>query len=378
MDSTTRSRAWVEVDPGAARRNLGRIRQLIGPGVGIMAVVKADAYGHGAAAIAAALASAYGDLAFGVSTAAEAAGLRPSVGDQPIHVLSPFRPSDAEIVVAARATPVVSDPSVVTALSRASAAADVVLSVGVELDTGMGRNGVLPAAARGLCDAIVACPTLRLQCVMTHFSDAESDADWTREQIRRFRTALADLEQAGHAPPCRHACNTAGLLLHREAWFDMVRPGLAIYGLLPRLPADAPIPDFEPALALRARVPLIREISKGASVSYGRTWTASRRSRLAVVPVGYGDGYPRELSNAGEVLVRGMRAPVRGTVCMDVMLVDVTDVPEAAVGDIVTLIGSDGRERIRAEDLARCIGATEHEITTRLGPRLPRVYADVC
>jgi alanine racemase len=378
MDSTTDSRAWVDVDPAAVCRNLRRVKRLVGPSVAVMAVVKADAYGHGASRIATVLAQEDGVAAFGVATPAEAAALRPAIGGLPIYVLSPFLPCEADIIAVTGATSVVSDPLVVAALARAAGATGVRLSVDIELDTGMGRNGVLPADAVRLCEAITACPMLRLAGAMTHFSDAESDRDWTREQIRRFETALRDLARAGYVPRVRHACNTAGLLLHRDAWFDMVRPGLALYGLMPALPTGLQAPDFEPALALRARIALIRTLPEGASVSYGRTWTARRRASLAVLMVGYGDGYPRQLGNSGEVLIRGWRAPVVGTVCMDVMLADVTDVPEAAPGDIATLIGGDGQERIRAEDLARRIGTTEHEITTRLGPRLPRVYAEVC
>ncbi len=373
----SRTRAWAEVDLGAMVQNIRSIRAFVGPSVRIMAVVKADAYGHGARAIGACLAAVDPTIEFGVATTGEAVELRAQIPAGRIYILSPTLPEEASDVLECGAIPVLSTRESVASLSTVAMRAGTMLPVHMEVDTGMGRNGVLPGEAPSLALAISQAPGLRLEGVMTHFSDAEGSPDLTRNQIQLFEECLSELASMGiHA--VRHACNTAGLLLYPEAHFDMVRPGLAVYGLLPTLPDGAPHPHLEPVMALRARVLLVRSLPAGSTISYGGRHRLTKDSRVAVLGIGYADGLPRHLSQRADVLIRGHRVPLIGTICMDVCMADVTDVPEPIAGDVATLIGTDGEHRIRAEDLARAIDTTEHEITTRLGPRLPRHYTGLC
>lgn len=350
---------------------------MVGPSVRIMAVVKADAYGHGAAEVAKAALQADPSCALGVATAQEAVTLRSQLPEADVFLLSPCPREALADVARCGAIPVMSRASDIACLDRIGAMLQRALPFHLEVDTGMCRNGLhideLPRAA----EAIRRCRHAVLQGVMTHFPDAEGNPERTRSQVRRFREAANALGAMGLHPNCLHACNTAGLLAYPEAWFDMVRPGLGVYGLLPELPCGKSDIGLVPALSLRARVLLTKWVRAGSVVSYGSDCVVRRRTRLAVLGIGYGDGYPRSLSGIGSALIRGQCAPVLGRVCMDVTIVDVTDLQGVRVGDMATLIGQDGDLRIHAEDLARASATTEHEITTRLSPRLPRLYRPV-
>jgi len=368
-------RAWVEVDLNAITANLKTVESIVGPDRHVMAVVKADAYGHGAGPVCDALAQACSSVEFGVATADEALELRPFIPHSRIHVLSPILPCMADTLIASDAVAVLSDARSATALADAAERMGKTVSVHIEVDTGMGRNGALPEEAVHLAEHVGnSCSTLRLDGFMTHFANAEGDPELSAEQLRRFLLAMDEIRQRGVSVGTQHASNTAGFIRYPEAWLDMIRPGLAIYGLLPQLPRRVDVPSLVPALSLRTRVLLVRNLPSGTGISYGSSYRLARDSRVAVLAIGYADGLPRQLSNAADVLIRGRRAPIIGTICMDVCMADVTDIPDARPGDIVTLIGTDGAERICAEDLAYAVGTTEHEITTRLGPRLPRHY----
>lgn len=375
----TSSRAWAEVDTGAIVGNARSIRAwLRRPETRIMAVVKADAYGHGATQVARAVHASMADAWFGVATVAEAAEVRAALPDARICVLEPWIESESEDLVDCRATPVVSDPASVAALQTAASRRSIRLPVHIELDTGMGRCGVRPCELAALTDAVLQSPALRLEGLLTHFPDAEGDPRQVYEQIAMLRRAANAVRKRSGGPLLLHAANSAGLILHPEAALDMVRPGMALYGLLPVVPSGAPVPAVEPALVLKARILLVRDLPRGHRISYGGTSTLARPSRVAAIGIGYGDGYPRALSNRAHAIVRGFPAPILGRVCMDVTMLDVTDVPGASVGDVATLIGAEGGRSIRADELARSIGAAEHEITTCLTRRIPRVYIGMC
>jgi alanine racemase len=228
----------------------------------------------------------------------------------------------------------------------------------------MGRIGVRPEAAAPLVRGLAGLPGLRVQGLYTHLAGAESDARLTAAQLRAFRRVVDELAREGLRPPLVHAANSAGALRHPGARFDLVRPGLAAYGLYP---------GFEPVLTLKSKVVFLKTVPKGATISYGARWRAPRPSRIATLPVGYGDGYPRALSNRADVLIGGRRCPVVGLVTMDQTMVDVTEASGARVGDDAVLIGRQGRAEIRVRELSDLCGTIPYETATALSPRVPRV-----
>jgi len=373
-----KGRAWAEVDLQSIGHNRAELARTVGPGVRIMGVVKADAYGHGIKPIARKLASLDSDRWFGVATVSEAWEVRQAVPDARIVVLAPTLPSEAEDVVACRATPVLSGADGALALANVAAKSGVPLPVHVEVDTGMGRSGVLPDELDGLIERTLGFESLRIEALMTHFPDAEGRPDQAVSQTDMLRRCAERLKTRFGLSVMLHAANSAAAIAVPESRLDMVRPGMAMYGLAPALADHIAVPDLQPALSLYARVALVRDLPQGHAVSYAGTYVLPRRARIATVSIGYGDGYPRALGNRGSVIVRGRRVPIVGRVCMDQLMVDVSDVAGVAAGDIATLIGRDGGAAIRAEELARLIGTTEHAITTCLTSRIPRNYIGVC
>ncbi len=364
-------RAWAEVDAAAIASNVSAVRALVGP-AGVMAVVKADAYGHGVE-VGANAAVAGGASWLGVATVDEGVQLRHLGFDLPISVFAPADSDEAEEIVHSRLTPFVGGARLLEALHRAASQRDAVVEVHVEIDTGMGRSGVLPRDLDGFLDAAGGLPGVHITGAATHFPSAEDDVEFTRRQISSFSTACDRIRAATGRPLVRHCANSAGLLLYPEARMSLVRAGLLIYGIVPALGSPDAIPLVRPALALKSRVTLVRDLPSGHNVSYGQTYSLERPSRIATVSIGYGDGYPRRTSNRGVVLIAGNRAPILGRVCMDVIAVDVTDVPSIAEGDEAVMIGQQDGEVIRAEEVARWAETTEHDVTTRLLPRVPRV-----
>jgi alanine racemase len=365
-------RLIAEIDLDAIRWNMAQIRALVGPEAGLMAVVKADGYGHGAREVAAAAIEA-GAAWLGVATVSEGATLRDAFPTTPICLFCPLTADECDDVVRSKLTPFVSNLTSLQTLDTAADCQGTVASYHLEIDTGMGRSGVLPDDSLRLARAATRRTCAEMTGIATHFASADSDPEMTREQIAifdRIREPIARI----HRIRTVHAANSAGTLLYPETRYSLVRPGLLLYGLLPQLPDGAPAPELRPALTLKTHIVLVRELPAGHGVSYNRTRVLNRPSRVATIPVGYGDGYPRDLSNIGEALVAGRRAPILGRVCMDLTMLDVTDVPDAREGSEVVLIGAQGGDRIRAEGLARLVGTTEHEITTRLTSRVKRVY----
>jgi alanine racemase len=365
---------WGEVDLGAVRANTRRLADVAAP-ASLLAVVKADAYGHGAIPVARAVLDA-GAAWLGVALVEEGTALRRAGIDAPILLLSEPPAEAAGAVVAAGLTPVVYTEPGIEALAKgvADTAAEAPLPVHVKVDTGMHRVGCPPARVDALVDAIAARPELALQGLCTHLAVAdEPDRPETAAQLRQFHDLLDGLAARGIRPPVVHAANSAGLLAFPDARFDLVRVGIALYGVAPA-PQLAGRVELAPALSLRARVTAVQDHPAGTRLSYGLRYTLPADARVATVPVGYADGVPRNLGLAGgEVLVRGRRHPIAGTVTMDQLMVDAGDAP-VEVGEEVVLLGRQGNEAITADEWAERLGTIAYEIVTGIGPRVPRRY----
>jgi alanine racemase len=369
-------RAWAEVRLDCLQRNLQQVRAAVGPLVEVMAVIKADAYGHGAVPVARAALDA-GASRLGVGDSTEAIELRESGIAAPVHVLGALVEREMDEVVYHGITPTIHSLARVQDLDRRAAAQGRRLPVHLMVDTGMGRLGVRPESAEELLLAIAARPHLRLEGIATHLSSAgDPDPSFTDEQLASFRRVLRRARALGVHVPRVHAAATAGLFLHgAKARFNLVRPGISLYGIDPDGLARRAGVRLEPVLSLRSQVVFLKHVEAGTPVGYGAAWRAPERTAIATVPIGYDDGYPYNCSKKGaEVLVRGVRCPVVGTVTMDYLIVDVGRVPEPKVGDTVTLIGRDGGEEVRVEDVARWAGTIPYAIPCGLGKRVRRVY----
>jgi alanine racemase len=377
--------AWLEIDLDALATNLAVLRGLAGPRVRVEPVVKADAYGHGAVPVAQALEAAGAD-GFSVATLDEALILRRSGIRRPILVLFPVPPEEAARAVRRGIGLTGGDRDVLDRLLAAFTAdrdrglvGGRALHVQLEIETGLGRGGI---QAAGLADAVRAIrrtPGARLDGVWSHLTAAE-DSNRTRRQQQQFDDALRALADSGMRAAVSHLASSGGLLAGVTA-YEAIRPGLSIYGLVPDGMADGPAARggaaaLRPVMALRARPVRVADLPAGWGVSYGPSFETRRSSRIATLPLGYGDGWPRALSNRAEALVRGRRVPLVGTVAMDAIMADVTDVRGAPVGvdDEFTLLGEDGAERITALDLARSRATISWEVVTSMSRRLPRVY----
>jgi alanine racemase len=365
-------RALAEVDLGAVARNCATLRRQL-DSAELCAVVKADGYGHGATPCARA-ALAGGATWLAVATAAEAAALRADGIDAALLVMGALTGDELSVALEAGADVVAWQELFVQAVAAAASPARPA-RVHVKLDTGMGRLGTKdPDRARALASTVHGSECMVLAGAMTHFATAdEAESGFFDEQLRRFGPFAAELKRVDRRCIV-HAANSAAVLRSGDAHFDMARCGIAVYGMDPfgRDPADV---GLEPALALRSWVADVKPLSAGESAGYGRTWTAASPTRVAVLPIGYGDGYRRGLSNAAEVLIRGRRFPVVGTISMDNITVDVGDA-EVEIGDAATLIGTDGGERVTAEELARKLGTINYEITCGVSARVPRVHLE--
>lgn len=362
----------AEVDLGAVRANVTTLRATAGPAA-VMAVVKADAYGHGAVPVARAAVEA-GAAWLGVALVEEGVELREAGLEAPVVVLSEPPPDAVGEVVAHRLTPVVYSPAGIEAVAAEVRRAGVPhpFPVHLKVDTGMHRVGCPPADAAAVAEKIAGTGSLRLEGCCTHFALAdEPDEPFTGEQITTFDQTLEALTRRGLNPPVVHAANSAALISFPRARYDLVRTGITVYGLAPS-PAFDGVLDLRPAMSLRSRVVHVQELDAGERVSYGLRYALTRRGRVATVPVGYADGVPRNLGErGGEVLLGGRRCPIGGTVTMDHLMVDAGDA-EVAVGDEVVLIGRQGDQEITAAEWARLTGTISYEIVCRIGARVPR------
>ncbi|RPH50262.1 MAG: alanine racemase [Planctomycetota bacterium] len=362
-------RVWAEIDLAALRHNIGVIRRAIEPRTKIMAVAKADAYGHGALPIAWTALEA-GCAMVGVGDSGEALTLREGGIPGPILILGAIVEEEIHKVVQYDISVTVHSADLLPLLNQEARRRNRVLRVHLKIDTGMARLGASPARALDVARAILDCSNLQLEGVSTHLASA-SNPDSVREQLDQFRSAVDELTRDGITPPILHAANSAGLFTCPESHFDMVRPGIALYGMDPGIFARLGTP-LRPVLSLKTQIAYLKGVGADVPIGYDGRHRTTRPTRIATCPVGYNDGYPYQLSGRGEAVVRGRRVPVVGNVTMDYIMLDLGDVPEAEVGDEVTLIG----EGIRAEELARKAGTIPYELTCRLGRRVGRVPAN--
>ena len=366
---------WLEIDLSAIGHNTQRFKQIVGPDVRVLVSLKADAYGHGALRVARTV-MRNGAEWLGVATVSEAAPLRQAGVDAPILVFGYIAPWQAREAVRLNLRATVFTADLARALSQAATDLGGRIRVHIKVDTGMARLGLRAEDIEGIvrfCEEAHALPGLIVEGLFTHFATADSaDQTYALRQLDRFERVLAALDARGLRPPIVHAANSAAALTLPQSRYGMVRPGIAIYGLAPS--DETPLPaGFHPALAFKTQVAQVKDIPAGEGISYGATYITPAPTRIAVLPVGYADGFRRAPANWGEVLVRGQRAPLLGRVCMDQCMINVTDIPGVRQGDEVVLIGRQGDDELTADEVAQKLGTIAYEVTSELLARVPRV-----
>ncbi len=380
---------WAEIDLGAIADNVRALRRLTDPQAKVMAVVKADGYGHGACEVARA-ALAAGAEWLGVARLHEAVRLRESGLAAPLMVLGYTPPEDAERLVEFDLRQSVYSLAAAEAYSTAARRRGGRIRVHVKVDTGMGRLGLVPATLAGgdagdpvgdglirTAQAIARLPGLEAEGIFTHFAASDSaDKTHTRGQLRLFVEVLDRLRKSGLEFAVRHAANSAAVIDLPESHFDLVRPGIALYGLQPSDEVDLSRIRLTPAMTLKTRIIHLKEVPAGTCISYGMTHRTPAPTVIATIPTGYADGYRRSLSSKGEMLVGGVRVPVVGRVCMDLTMLDVGAVPAPRIEDEVVIFGRQNDAAISADDLARALGTINYEIVCDLTPRVARVSAN--
>ncbi len=361
------------VDLKAIRWNFRQARKKVGRRIKILSVVKANAYGHGAQEVARTL-EREGSDSFGTATVEEGIDLRKGGIRSPILVLAGVYPDQLGEIQKYHLTPVISELATMHRLDELAQRRGTRLLFHLKVDTGMGRIGFLPSETDDWLPELAKLKRLKLEGLLSHFSQAESVLqDYTLRQLESFRTILERLRSEGQDPSLVHLANSAAVLTMPPAHFNMVRPGLMLYGNYPSQPM-AKETLLKPALTWKTRVQQLKRVPKGSCISYGQTFTTQRESLIATLPVGYADGLKRVLSNRGAVLVRGQRAPVIGTVCMDLTTVDVTDIAGVRQGDEVVLLGKQKGEVISAEEMAGWANTISYEILTSISVRVPRFH----
>lgn len=356
----------------AVAHNLRELRRILEPRVEILAVIKADGYGHGCRVMAETL-SQLGVRRFGVASVQEGVLLREAGMLEEIIVMGGILPEQVRDLVHANLVPTLSDAGTAHALDRAVSQHRRPYPVHVKVDTGMRRLGFAPGEVSPLLQSPLFSDTFFCQGLMTHLADADNpDPAFTLHQLDRFQEAVSSLPANGPRP-CRHAANTAGILWHPQAHLDMVRPGLLLYGYTPAPDRDARV-SLQPVMSLTTKVVHLKTAGKGEPVSYGDLYRTQRDSRLAILPIGYAHGYNRRLSNTGEVIIHDQRFPIVGRICMDMTVIDVTDDPTIKPGDDVILMGKSETQAITANDLANWQDSIPYEVLCNLGPKVPRVY----
>ena len=361
------------IDLDALSWNFRQIKTAIGPRVQILAMVKANAYGHGAPKVSKTLAAGGCD-AFGVATLEEAIELRHAGICTPILVVAGAYLDQIEGFVKHKLTPAVHDPTTLKLLEEALRSNGAELPVHLKIDSGMGRLGFLPAQIDSWLPQLKNLKAAKIDGVFSHFSHAESvEGQYTLKQLEVFKAIIERLQSAGIAPRLIHLANSAATVTLPEARFHMVRPGLILYGVYPSPSMERQI-SLRPVLSWKTRVLQVKRVPAGTSISYGQTFVTERDSIIATLPVGYADGYARLLSNRGAVLVGGKRAPVAGRVCMDLTMADVTDIAGVQPGDEVVLLGRQGDQMISADEMAGWANTISYEVLTSISTRVPRIH----
>ena len=367
--------AWAEVDLSAIASNIKQLRRAAAPGARIMGVVKANAYGHGAVPVSNTVLKNGADY-LGVAILDEARELRQAGITAPILILGYTPCEQAEEAVNLDITQTVYSGEGAQAISQAAVKLRKQAKIHIKVDTGMGRLG-FPADETSVAEIIksAALPGITAEGIMTHFAVADTaDKEYTYRQYALFSDVISRLREKGFPEVIKHAANSAALIDLPGVHLDMVRAGISVYGLYPSQEVQKGNLDLKPALSLKARVAFVKTVPADTSISYGRTFVTKGETRTATIPVGYADGYSRLLSNKAHVLAHGARVPVIGTVCMDQLIIDISEVPEVRVGDTVTLIGREGEQSVTADELADLIGTINYEIVCMISSRIPRVY----
>ena len=361
------------IDLAALRWNLRQVRAKVGIQVKILSMVKANAYGHGAPAVSRALAEEGSD-AFGVATLEEGVELRQAGICTPILVVAGIYLEQLDQFFENNLTPVVHDLESLRRLENGVQARGATFNVHLKIDTGMGRLGLPATETDSWLPAMKKLTALKIEGVFSHFSTAESvDGEYTRKQLATFNHVVKLLRAEGIAPPLVHLANSAATITLPAAYFDMVRPGIMLYGIYPSAAMANQI-ELKPVLSWQTRIVQLKKVPAGTSISYGQTFVTERESLIATLPVGYADGYSRLLSNRGAALVRGRRAPVAGRVCMDLTMLDVTAIANVQQGDEVVLLGRQGDAEISADEMAAWANTISYEVLTSISARVPRFY----
>lgn len=370
------NRVRADIDLDAVLYNMESMHKKLKPGTKIAAVVKADAYGHGAVEISRVLENLPYLWGYAVATSNEAMQLVEAGRKKPIIILGLSFPEQFEEIVENDLRPAVCTYETAQALSDIAAEKNKVCRIHIKVDTGMSRIGfqVTPESADTVA-RISKLPNIMIEGIFTHFARAdESSKAPAYEQFKQFEKMIAMVEEKGVQIPLKHCSNSAGIVEIPECNMDMVRAGITLYGLWPSEEVDKTKISLKPVMSLRSRVAYVKELLPGRQISYGGTFTVKKKMTVATVPVGYGDGYARGLSNKGWVLIKGQKAPICGRVCMDQCMVDVTDIPEVKIGDTVTLLGKDADEEITMEQLGELSGRFNYEFACLITPRVPRIY----
>lgn len=370
------NRVRADIDLDAVLYNMESMHKKLKPGTKIAAVVKADAYGHGAVEISRVLENLPYLWGYAVATSNEAMQLVEAGRKKPIIILGLSFPEQFEEIVENDLRPAVCTYETAQALSDIAAEKNKVCHIHIKVDTGMSRIGfqVTPESADTVA-RISKLPNIMIEGIFTHFARAdESSKAPAYEQFKQFEKMIAMVEEKGVQIPLKHCSNSAGIVEIPECNMDMVRAGITLYGLWPSEEVDKTKISLKPVMSLRSRVTYVKELLPGRQISYGGTFTVKKKMTVATVPVGYGDGYARGLSNKGWVLIKGQKAPICGRVCMDQCMVDVTDIPGVKIGDTVTLLGKDADEEITMEQLGELSGRFNYEFACLITPRVPRIY----
>lgn len=370
-------RGYAQIDLDAVTANAVHMKKHMDPATRMICVVKTNAYGHGSVPVARCLEEQEFVLGFAVATAEEAEELREAGIRKPILILGYTFPYSYRALIRREIRFTVFREDMLYELSAAACEEGIAARVHIKVDTGMNRIGIRPdEEGMEFIRRAKELPGIEIEGIFTHFSKAdEKDKTSACEQLEQFRRFLAEIkEECGLDIPIKHCSNSASIIDLPQANMDAVRPGIALYGIAPSSEVDKSIVQLRPALSLYSHIVYVKTLKAGQSVSYGGTFTAEHDMRIATVPLGYGDGYPRSLSNKGYVLIREKRAPILGRICMDQFMADVTGIPEAKEGDLVTLIGRCGKEEITAEELGDLSGRFSYELLCDLGKRIPRVY----
>ncbi|NLM51980.1 MAG: alanine racemase [Firmicutes bacterium] len=366
---------WAEIDLGAIAYNLRQFKSLLSPETKLMAIVKANGYGHGAVQVAR-TAVAAGASFLSVGMFEEAVELRENGLQAPILILG-FTPKEyAPYLLQYNITPSVFTPAEARAFSEAAVKAGQIMEVHVKVDTGMTRVGCFPCdKADDFIHYVSTLPGIRIAGLYSHFATADQvDLEFAKKQLKRFLALVRRLEQKGIHIPLKHIANSAGVIQLPEAQLDLVRIGIGMYGLYPSPEVKKDFLKLRPAMALKAKIIFLKDVPAGVGISYGRTYITKKPAKIATLNVGYGDGYSRLLSNKGQVLVHGRRVPIVGRICMDQTMIDVTDVDNVRAGDEAVLFGCQQGAELHVDEVAGWLGTINYEVITSISRRVPRVY----